>query len=490
MANINADTAQKLAQAGILAPDLAEKLTQPPAQTAPEQVAQPQQQLQLPEAFVPSLKPELEPGTSPLMPRPELQPETVQEAVAMANPTIAPPVLQKPKPQPEMTEPQKAGVLQAEAEEAEKQQLKSVGQQLGKEVAAQKAEAAQVAAQEKIQENVQQQVQEENKLGYTSLQDLMQRGTLGQKIGAALAILVGGVSQGLTGAKENPALAAMNTAFDQEARRAQLGQQDKELARRAMYDDMRNRLEAAQQQTDSDYKKQQIQLAKRELDLKIQDMDQKRVQAIEAAQAEKMFEQAFKPSTKAASPQIAKENEQMQSLLAKLERENPKKAEAIRERTVILPNGKIAVAQVEGQRVRKFEEKRSEAESAINLLEDIRKFANTASSLNLSDRQQMQSKLQLAAGKLRVPITGPGAMTDKEFERLLDTLGNPTAIFSVRDIENAKLDGVTSSLKKDLAQSAAAIGVEWPKTIEDRRYEKFLERGYSPAEAARLSKGR
>lgn len=71
----------------------------------------------------------------------------------------------------------------------------------------------------------------------------------------------------------------------------------------------------------------------------------------------------------------------------------------------------------------------------------------------------LQTEIAALAGKLRLPITGPGAMTEDEYKRLRDLVGDPTKLFSVRAWELAKMSSVKNMLNRDLDASASQYGL-------------------------------
>ncbi|MFZ9725652.1 MAG: hypothetical protein ACO3EH_00465 [Ilumatobacteraceae bacterium] len=74
-------------------------------------------------------------------------------------------------------------------------------------------------------------------------------------------------------------------------------------------------------------------------------------------------------------------------------------------------------------------------------------------------RSIAKQQVGMIVGALRIPITGPGAMTDSEREFIEDLNGNPTKIFSLSKVENAKLDSMERKFNSHLDRSAAVIGL-------------------------------
>jgi len=68
-------------------------------------------------------------------------------------------------------------------------------------------------------------------------------------------------------------------------------------------------------------------------------------------------------------------------------------------------------------------------------------------------------------GQLRLPFTGPGAMTDTEYGRLLDTIGDPNKIVDSFGIERLKLQTVLNKLNSDMGMAARNAGFKMPTGV-------------------------
>lgn len=112
----------------------------------------------------------------------------------------------------------------------------------------------------------------------------------------------------------------------------------------------------------------------------------------------------------------------------------------------------------------KFIEFAKETQPAIDgvnqILAATKKFPT-----DLSERAKIATDLKILAGKLRLPLQGPGAMTDKDYERLMDTLGNPAALFSMKSVERARLQTVLKNLESSLETNAKASGFRRRPTV-------------------------
>jgi hypothetical protein len=80
----------------------------------------------------------------------------------------------------------------------------------------------------------------------------------------------------------------------------------------------------------------------------------------------------------------------------------------------------------------------------------------------MTKRAQMQTELAALVGQLRLPFTGPGAMTNEEYKRLAETIGDPTKFAAMPAWERVKLQTVLKKLNGDLKTRAKAAGLQVP----------------------------
>jgi hypothetical protein len=102
----------------------------------------------------------------------------------------------------------------------------------------------------------------------------------------------------------------------------------------------------------------------------------------------------------------------------------------------------------------KFDELSMSVGPAISGVERLQEIGRKGSKMSPSDYVRAQTELRTLAGSLRLPITGPGALTDDERKFLLDTIGNPQKILSFKPLEMVRLDTIKNKLTKDLDQQA------------------------------------
>lgn len=80
-------------------------------------------------------------------------------------------------------------------------------------------------------------------------------------------------------------------------------------------------------------------------------------------------------------------------------------------------------------------------------------------STDLKIRARIETLQAFLVGKLRLPMTGPGAFTDSEREFVRSTIGNPAKILSLDKVERSKLEELTKRLNADIDTTAAGIGL-------------------------------
>ena len=122
--------------------------------------------------------------------------------------------------------------------------------------------------------------------------------------------------------------------------------------------------------------------------------------------------------------------------------------------------------------VRKFQ---AEVEPAIKGAHRILKISEQGSRLNLKDRARIATDLKALVGQLRIPFTGPGVLTDTEYERLLDTIGDPNKLFAIPDIERTKIKTVINKLTSDLDTRYKQAGIKGVKSKREKLIDLKLQ---------------
>jgi phage terminase small subunit len=127
---------------------------------------------------------------------------------------------------------------------------------------------------------------------------------------------------------------------------------------------------------------------------------------------------------------------------------------------------------------------------AIEMAKDLALKGKGNLFTSVTDRQVFQAGLQQLLGALRIEITGPGVFTDSDIALVKSVVGDPSKIFSFRDVEQAKLAGLVQRLEKsmDTTYRNAGIKQRQPKlSIKERAVQSLIETGIDPARAAELA---
>jgi len=82
------------------------------------------------------------------------------------------------------------------------------------------------------------------------------------------------------------------------------------------------------------------------------------------------------------------------------------------------------------------------------------------SSLSPEQRVAAQTEVQALIGQLRIPLTGPGPLTDSEREFMEDLIGNPSKFFALSSNEQVKLDTIKNKFVSDFENERKTRTVE------------------------------
>lgn len=93
-------------------------------------------------------------------------------------------------------------------------------------------------------------------------------------------------------------------------------------------------------------------------------------------------------------------------------------------------------------------------------------------------RSTLEGDVEALIGALRLPITGPGILNEKEYERIMGkVVGNPASFFTVNKVTEAKMRSLQDTLKMiERANLETATGKKW-MTNEDRARIKLIQDG-------------
>lgn len=317
----------------------------------------------------------------------------------------------------------------------------------------------------------------------TKFQDYWDDKSTGQKVMAGIAIMLGGYGAGLRGDNVNTGLNVVNANIDRDIQRqkmefeknkdaAMLAQNkfalynqkfdNERMAELAMKD---NALAASQakitQIAESNKSPQILEQAKIATSQIEQQRLQNKMMFEQAAKQQALLRSIGQQSGRTLSPQ-----EEM--LLAKTD---PKGYEVYRDQAKRAINP-TSVTKYQGfasneELAKDFSKYRSEVEPAIAGAQRILAASKDLNKItDLTKRAQIATEMKALVGQLRLPFTGPGQLTEKEYDRLLDTIGDPNKLMSLPTLERVKLNTVLTKLNGDLDRRAEATGLSVPKKVK------------------------
>lgn len=322
------------------------------------------------------------------------------------------------------------------AEEIKQQQLEVEAQQ--------QAADSELQRQRRIIEEAQNKLAEEDlKLQAINPDRYWNNRSTGQKILAAIGMMLGGA----------PAANIVQQQIDADINAQKLSNQQK-LAKRAQAIKIVNsQIDRLQSLTNDQFKQQRLDLAKQQFGLQLQKINAERLQLAQA-EANKRQLQNDLSQGKLKDPSL-------------LNKEDKERVVRMRDGSIQLADNKKA-----SEDVRKFQ---AEVEPAIKGAHRILKISEESSRLNLADRARIATDLKALVGQLRIPFTGPGVLTDKEYDRLLDTIGDPSKLFALPSIERTKIKTVINKLSSDLDMRYKQAGVNPVKSKREKLIDLKLQ---------------
>lgn len=285
--------------------------------------------------------------------------------------------------------------------------------------------------------------------------DLDETPNLGSMIGQAIAIMMGAFSQGLTGAKENPGMVAIEKTLEREAQKRKYTQEQKDKQMEMALRQAQHQLEVKKANTSSMLELRKVQATEKEIGIKLAELQQKTAQ---------------------------------NSILSKLEFTNDEwlslrgeEGKALRERGVRMPNGNWrATSSKEG--AEKLKELIPNAEAGKitvkKLMNKVDFFGNNPVKKVFARKEigETQADLQDLVGQMRLPYTGTGAFTKVEQDMLRAIAGNPAKIMSLDSSNKAKLMTIFQKFEIQKNASLRANGVDLPLTPNETKMEQMKKK--------------
>lgn len=107
---------------------------------------------------------------------------------------------------------------------------------------------------------------------------------------------------------------------------------------------------------------------------------------------------------------------------------------------------------------REFRKKYNAVETANQTISDLKNLTKQGASISPEARAQAQSKLAVLVQQSK-DILGTGVLSDSEREAVLNAIGDPTSIFSLKSSTLAKLQSFQKQLNQMVQQDAKSLGL-------------------------------
>jgi hypothetical protein len=270
--------------------------------------------------------------------------------------------------------------------------------------------------------------------------------------------------KGMLGLKSNPVLDSINAEVDRYAQQQKLQQAEREALRKQAIEDAKFKMQ--QVMNNSKLKMNQAALAKTLQDMQLaqEQAGQKQMQAIMLGE-------------------INRGDGMSMEEVSLLDKET-------RDRLVPLPGSTRQVAAANKDTANKLRDYVNEIgppkdsiDRIINSIEsgEFNKF-------RLLPRARMNTELASVIGALRVPITGPGVLSEPDKQMIRDVVGEPTKLLTFSALELEKLKTIQNKLENDIRKRYQQAGIDLPKDERQRKIESFQKKypGLSPRKVEEL----
>ena len=307
--------------------------------------------------------------------------------------------------------------------------------------------------------------------------------TTGDKILAGLAIALGAWGQGLTGAKSNIGLDMINQAIDRDVDEQKTNINTEMATRQQKAQNLNQQVSA--QNTVMDNLKQKFNndlsaetafrlLATQQTQAKLNALSSKFNSQIAPEQAKVLNSQLEMQKQQLGQQLKAQQAQQfmiqnaisgkdgtvseLQMAAAGVPKEVVAQVKEVRERSMPADSGWKGMAQTK-ENAQKFAEKSLEVTPALASIDRIMEITKNFNKItDLEKRAQLQTEVAGLVGALRLPITGPGILTDSEREMLSNIIGDPNQITSLPSLQKMKMQQIRKKLDADLVQTGKAYG--------------------------------
>lgn len=270
----------------------------------------------------------------------------------------------------------------------------------------------------------------------------------GQGIAHAISIMMGAYSQGLSGAKENPAVVAIDKEIKLQSDAKKYSDEQKLKMAELLYKQAQQEIEKRKATVDSMVGLKKLDLAEQEVAIKLQELKDKRAGV--SMLGKTRFTQAEAMSL------------------------SGKEGEDIRSRLVRLPDGTYAPS-LNGEDAKKLRtETLPNISNSLRALGQLDKltdyFGNNPGKKTLSREQKgmADQAVQELVGAIRLEYFGPGVLTDNEQEIARSIIGNPSKVMSLESANRAKLRNMMEKLKFSRRERLRESGVDLPASKNEQ----------------------
>lgn len=289
-----------------------------------------------------------------------------------------------------------------------------------------------------------------------SFGEIMQGGSWGQKIMANIALALGSFSQVYTGSKTNPALDMIDKGVEHQARKDKLRFDQKLALKRELLESGQQKIKILTAQTNNAETKAKLNMMYQQIEAKRQETQ---------AELQAALQQQVQAKNIYSGAPISDE------VMATLKPDEQK--------SVVTIGGKKYMVTGGPQAAQKFREEFTESTATLGKLKQYEKFVEkgglgTIGEKGLTgyykDKGAANTLKTAIVGALRLPMTGPGILTDKERESLVKAIGD-YGIFDLPAFQKPKLQIVIKDLEARMQGSADMVGIKAP--VVSRQFVKL-----------------
>lgn len=178
-----------------------------------------------------------------------------------------------------------------------------------------------------------------------------------------------------------------------------------------------------------------------------------------------LFQQVAKQATMQKATQAANQDpRKIPALITALQATDPEAAKDMRQR--FIPGLGLANDLEGAKGLREMQTTVKTVKSSINRLREI--ISTSGKSMSPDARAEADTLRGLLIGRLRVPITGPGAMSEGERQLLEKMIPDATGMMSLDSRSKTRLDALDKSVQTNYRNMAIANGLNLPEAVTDK----------------------